>query len=264
MSDSPAGPGSGRDLARQALAAYKATAKTTPAPKNTRRAQRAVRRGEHRDPVALGTALTRVSAEQGWDIGIGGGDLLDRWAVLCPQYADTVRPEAFDTDRGILVLRPDSYATATGLRLLGGQLAKQINDKIGRDLVARIRILPVGPADTTHPSPAATATQPAPPIAPVRTRETASPGYQQALEAALKHRPGTPRRNPLQQAAIDRQSAVLAAPANREPETAFTDAVAELERLAPPAVDDAERIRQAAIARKHAGDQPVRRALDIA
>lgn len=263
MPDSPTG--SGADLARQALAAYKATAKTAPAPKAARRSQRSVRGGERRDPVTLGSALTRVSAEQGWEVSLGGGDILDRWATLCPQFADTVRPEAFDADKGTLVLRPTSHTIATGLRLLGGQLAKQINDKVGRDLVARIRILPVGSATAANsPIPTHPSTPPPTPAAPVRTRQTASPGYRQVLEVALTHRPGAPRRNPLQQAAIDRQAAVLAAPANREPETAFTDAIAERERITPPDIDDAERIRQAAIARKHAGDQPVRRALDIA
>lgn len=76
MSDSPTG--SGRDMARQALAAYKATAKTTPAPKAARRTQRAVRGGERRDPVTLGSTLGRVSAEQGWEVSLGGGDVLDR------------------------------------------------------------------------------------------------------------------------------------------------------------------------------------------
>ncbi|GAA3154410.1 DUF721 domain-containing protein [Streptomyces rectiviolaceus] len=264
MSDSPTG--SGLDLARQALAAYQATAKTAPAPKAARRSQRTVRGGERRDPVSLGSALTRVSSEQGWQVSLGGGDILDRWATLCPQYADTVRPDSFDAERGALVLRPDSYATATALRLFGGQLAKQINDKLGRNLVARIRILPIGSPATSSAQPAHTQPDPATPTTPPPpTRRTPPPpGYLQAVQAVQENRPSNPARDPLQQAAADRQTAVLSAPGNREPAGCFTDAVAELERLTPPDVDATEQSRQAAIIRKYAGDQPVRRALDIA
>lgn len=262
MPDSPTG--SGLDLARQALAAYKATTKTTPAPKAARRTQRRIRGGEHRDPVTLGSTLGRVSAEQGWQVNLSGGDVLGQWATLCPQFADTVRPEGFDAEKGTLVLRPTSYAYAAQLRLLGGQLAKQINDKLGRSLVARIRILPVG-ATTSSPTPSHTETTPAPTGPPHRQpRRAQPPGYLQAREAVQANRPQTSERDPLLQAAADRQTAVLAAPGNREPARCFTDAVAELERLTPPEVDAIEQSRQAAIARKHAGDQPVRRAFDVA
>ncbi|MFI2620438.1 DciA family protein [Streptomyces sp. NPDC018584] len=263
MSDSP--NASGLDLARQALAAYKATAKAAPAtPKAARRTRRVVRTGERRDPLALGATLNRLSGEQGWQVSLGGGDLLDRWAALCPQFADTVHPEGFDADHGLLVLRPSTDSTAATLRLLGGQLAKQINDKVGKPLVARIRILPVGHHRVSTPSPSRPATEEAHrPAPPVRTRETASPGYRQALEAARAHRVEHHKRNPLLQAAIEHQNAALAHPANREPQTAFTDYVAELERVTAQ-IDETERIRQAAIARKHAGDQPVRRAFDVA
>ncbi|MGV2914772.1 DciA family protein [Streptomyces alfalfae] len=261
MSDTPTG--SGLNLARQALAAYKATAKTPPPPKAARRTRRTVRPGQRRDPSTLGATLNRLSGEQGWQVSLGGGDLLDRWATLCPQFADTVYPEAFDADRGTLVLRPSTDSTATALRLFGGQLAKQINDKVGKPLVARIRILPVGHRGAAQPSTHTTEKTPRP-EPPVKTRETASPGYRAALQAAKAHRHTTPKTNPLLKAAIEHQNAALAHPSNREPETAFTDYIAELERVTGPQLDETERIRRAAIARKHAGDQPVRRAFDVA
>lgn len=256
---------SGSDLARQAFANARKAARTSPTGPSARtRAQRTIRRGSGRDPVTLGSTLGRVSAEQGWEVSLGGGDVLERWAALCPQFADTVRPEGFDAEKGTLILRPTSYAYAAQLRLLGGQLAKQINDKLGRSLVARIRILPVG-ATTSSPTPTHAEAEPTPTDPPHREpRRAQPPGYLQAREAVQANRPQTSERDPLLQAAADRQTAVLAAPDNREPAQYFTDAVAELERLTPPEVDAAEMSRQAAIARKHAGDQPVRRAFDVA
>lgn len=133
--------------------------------------------------------------------------------------------------------------------------------------MARIRILPVGAATSSPSTTADTGpdTGMGEPAAPVRTRETASPGYRQTLEAAQSNRPGPRHLTPHVAEAITRQDRLLADPAHREPERLFTDAVAEHERITPPAIDEAERIRQAAIARKYAGvDQPVRRAFDVA
>lgn len=256
---------SGVDLARQALAAYKATAKTAPAPQPKRRRTRRADRGAGRDPILLGAALGTINAEQGWGVGLTAGNIIDQWATLCPQYADHVQPAAYDQDRGRLDLRPTSHAYAAQLRLLGGQLCKQINDKLGRDAVRSIRVLPVG-GTPAGPAPVATveATAPAP-AGPIRTRETASPGYRKALESALAHRPGTGATNPHIVAAVRRQDHCLADPARREPPEAFTDAVAAHEALTAKApVDSLDASIRAALARKHRGDQPVRRAFDVA
>ncbi|MFD1309089.1 DciA family protein [Streptomyces kaempferi] len=259
---------SGADLARQALAAARAAAKTRPTEpaRKTRRTVRESRTGG-RDPLGLGGVLERLTADQGWADNLGGGNILDQWTTLCPQYADTVQPIAYDPDRGRLDLRPTTYAYASQLRLLGGQLAKQINDKMGRPVVRTIRVLPVGAINqTTHTAATAGGQETPAPQQPVRTRETASPGYRTTLEAHQDAKPDARTISPHISDAIDRQNRILADPRNREPETAFTDAVAELERLtAPTAVDRAEQIRLAAIARKRAGDtaEP-RRAFDVA
>jgi predicted nucleic acid-binding Zn ribbon protein len=257
----------GADLARQALAAARAAAKTSPVPvRKTGGRVKRHQRGAGRDPMAVGALLDKVSAEQGWPKALEGGNVLGRWAELCPQFADTVQPTGYDPERGVLELRPSSHAIASGLRLMGGQLAKQINDKVGSPVVRAIRVLSVGTVtargqETPDGPPAAAAPQ-----APVRTRETASPGYRITLEAHQAAKPDGMPTNPYVADAIERQNQVLAHPANREPETAFTDAVAELEHLTAPAVNRAEQIRRAAIARKRGGDDaaPVRRAFDVA
>jgi predicted nucleic acid-binding Zn ribbon protein len=255
---------SGADLARQALAAARAAAKTRPAEpaRKTRRMVRDSRTGG-RDPIGLGGILERLTAEQGWKDSIGGGELIDQWTQICPtELATTVQPVGYDAEHGLLTLRPSSAAYATQVRLFERQLAKHLNDRLGRPAVRKIRVLSAGAA--AAPSPAVEETTAAP--APVRTRETASPGYRRTFEAHQAARASSTPTDPRVADAIERQNQVLTRPANREPETAFTDAVAELERLTAPTVDRAEQIRRAAIARKRGGGDaaPVRRAFDVA
>ncbi|MFF1574726.1 DciA family protein [Leifsonia sp. NPDC058292] len=252
----------GADLARLALANARAAAKTAPSKTTRTGPRRTMRRGTGRDPITLASAITELGADLPLEVGTAGGNVIDQWDTLCPQFADTVQPVAYDTDRGRLDLRPVSHAYAAQLRLLGGQLAKQINDKVSRTVVRSIRVLPVGVLTARQPADAAQAVAES---APVKTRETASEGFRRNLELALAHRPEHAPTVPLLREAIERQNAVLKHPANREPETAFTDAVAEAERFAAPEPDRAEAIRRAAIARKQAGgDAPVRRAFDVA
>lgn len=222
---------SGADLARQALAGYRSNAKTAPTktrPRTTTRRER----GDGRDPVGLGAVLGRINTDQDWRLALTGGSILDQWPTLCPQFVDTVQPVSYDPERGRLDLRPVSHAYAAHLRLLGGQLARQINDKLGKPAVRTIRVLPVGaiaaPAAATVPD----EHDQAPEAGPVITRETASPGYHRALAEALAHKPAAPADDPRIARARDDLNARIAHPAQREPETAFADAVAEQERLA--------------------------------
>jgi hypothetical protein len=243
---------SGKDLARQALAAYKATARTAPAntPAKPRR-KRVARRGDGRDPVSLASALEALGADLPLEAGLAGGNLLDQWPTLCPQYVGRVQAAGYDEHTGRLDLRPTSHAYAAQLRLLGGQLAKQINDKLGRPTVRSIRVLPVGAVSAEPVGIQAVASVEAP--APVKTRETASAGYRQTLAAALEHRPEPRHTDPYVAAALERQEAALRA--NRAPEAV------EPEPLAERRVDRSEAVRRAALARKRqeqAGTEPRR------
>ncbi|MFB8122078.1 DciA family protein [Streptomyces bacillaris] len=250
--------GSGADLARLALQAARAAAKTRPTAKPRLRTARPAR-GERRDPAGLGNVLGHLTAELGWDGGMGGGNILEQWPDLCPQYVGHIEPAHYDPQAGRLDLRPASHAYATQLRLLGGQLCKQINDKLGQNLVRSIRVLPVG-ALSTAPARTAAALSPAPARGPVRTRDTACDGYKEAL-AAIR-RPGKPTTDPKVAAARDEQTRTMA----REPEGAFTDAAVAAEEAAGPQLSDSERARQAAIAHKRNGGHtaPVRRVFDVA
>lgn len=249
---------SGADLARLAFQAARAAAKTRPTTKPRLRTARPIR-GERRDPTGLGNVLGNLTAELGWDGGMNGGNILERWPDLCPQYVGHIEPTHFDPQAGRLDLRPASPAYATQLRLLGGQLCKQINDKVGQDLVRSIRVLPVG-AMTMKPTPSSAAPGRPTVQRPIRTRDTACDGYKETL-AAIR-RAERPTVNPKAAAAIERQNRAMA----REPETAFTDAVVAAEEAAGPQLSDSERARQAAIAHKHNGGHTVlvRRVFDVA
>jgi hypothetical protein len=154
-----------------------------------------MRSGDGRDPVGLAAVIANLSVDEAWNTALDGGGVIDQWSTLCPQYAEAVQPVAYDTDRGRLDLRPATQAYAAQLRLLGSQLAKQINDKMGRDVVRSIRVLPVGaitparppastpaadtpaPAENPEPSPAAIAE-------PVRLIETPTLSRAEAVRRA--------------------------------------------------------------------------------
>lgn len=259
---------SGADLARQALAAARANATNTPTP-HTKKPRRAARpaRGEGRDPQGLAGILGRLTAEQGWETNLGGGSVIDQWSTLCPQYAGLVQPVHYDDTTGRLDLRPASHAYAAQLRLLGGQLCKQINDKTGRTTVRSIRVLPVGAVAPATPA-AAEPTSPAAPRTPVKTRETASGGYRAVLALALANKPERQPTNPYVLEAIARQETALRT--NRQPEADHREAVwaqADAEEKAgpPPGSVEESLARARAYARQQrAGGPAPRRAFDVA
>lgn len=259
MTETPAA--SGADLARMALAAARANAKTAPAPaaKKTRRGPRPAR-GEGRDPQGLATILGKLQAEQGWDAGLNGGNLLDQWATIAPtELATTVQAVAYDPDRGILELRPASPAYATQIRLFQQQLVAHLNRQLGKPAVRSIRVLAPG-GDQRTTAEALEPETPAAPVGPVKTRDNAHPGYQTTLALALEHRGHHERVNPYEEQARARQEAALRA--GRQHEGEHREAVWETDRLETTRVDQAEAVRQAAIARarheKAGGTEPRR------
>lgn len=267
----PVRQASGADAARQALAAWKAgrTPGQAPAPRKKSRRVREDRTGG-RDPIGLGGVLGRIAAEQGWKTSLDGGSILDQWPTLCPQYVGKVQPVEFREEKGQLVVRPGSDAYAAQLRLLGGQLCKQINDKLGRDIVRSLGVLPVGALAATRPDVTndgperfTAVNQTTPPTGPVHTRDTASPGYHLAMAEHQAHkRTRDTAMAPYVREALERQNQALRA--HREDEEAFTDAVAERERLEAqheleqPA-DSLQASIQAALRYKHSGVREPRR-----
>lgn len=249
---------SGIDLAREALAAYKkhtwAIPSKTPGPAKPK-PRRAIRSGDRRDPAPVRTTFADISTDPRWEAGLTGGSIIDQWPTLCPQYLGLVQPVHYEAATGRLDLRPGSHSYAAQLRLLGGQLAKQVNDKLGRPAVRSIRVLPVGAIAT--PQPAAdddpgTFVRP-----PVRTRDDGCPGYQDALAAAIQHKPPTPSVDPYVEEAMRRQETALRA--------ARLHGTEQDSKPARPARDRVEEslVRARAYARQQRAGREPRRAFDV-
>lgn len=256
----------GVDLARAALAVARAAAKTRPTQpqKKTTRTRRTARTGG-RDPLALGSAITGMMAERGWEPPETGGSILDQWPLIAPELAEKVAAVRFEHDTGTLHLLPMSYAYATQLRLHQTSILRRIHDKAGDRSVRALRILPPGttaarPAESIEEKPAAPAVE-----APVKTRETAHPGYRATLDAVYAHRPDRTPTDPYLAEALARQETALRA--NRQPEHEHRDAEWELDRITAAQVDRSEAVRRAAIARarqEKAGGTVPRRTFDVA
>ena len=85
--------------------------------------------------------------DQGYEAQLGSGSLVARWAeIVGNQMADHVVPDSVrDTDDGReLVLRADSTAWATQVRLLIPQIHGRIRTLLGAGVVDRITV--TGPA----------------------------------------------------------------------------------------------------------------------
>ncbi|MFH8813089.1 DciA family protein [Streptomyces hygroscopicus] len=240
---------SGVDLARVALQAARAAAKQRPTEKKTARRRNTARRGDGRDPIGLGTAITGLLADRGWEAPTTGGNILDQWPTLCPNLAATVQPVHYDAESGRLDLRPVSDAQGAQLRLRARQLVAHLNGKLGREAVREVRVLAPGPIPpgrpaAAGPAPAGRRDEPA----PVRTRDDASPGYHQA-RAAIYHGPPVgmkPR--------LEREYGVGEFAHLREAPERFTDAVVALETaaIAETGGNNCEASRQAARKRARA------------
>jgi hypothetical protein len=240
MSD-PTGP----DLARQALAAWKATAKTRPATGATKPRKKRAQYGDARDPVGLGAVLKQLGAEQEWKTGVAGGNIVDQWPTLCPELVGKVQPISLDT-AGCLTVQPASPTYATHLRVLGPQLVSRLQAKG----VPVRRLRPLRPGHVAAPAPEP-ADRPQPPIelGPEKTRETASAGYLAALSAHQAHvaaRPSTEIQQLVEAAAAAQGQALRA---HREAPEAHRDAVWFTADLEDQDAAEREQIRQAAIRR---------------
>ncbi|MFJ6608142.1 DciA family protein [Streptomyces lydicus] len=237
---------SGPDLARQALASWKATARQRPATGATKpRKKRRAQYSDGRDPVGLGTVLGQLGEENEWKTAVAAGSLTDQWATLCPELVGHVEPAGFDPATGRLDLRPGHHTAATQLRILGPQLVTRLQQK-GLP-VRSIRPLRVGPLTTAAPAMPDT---PAPqPEAPIKSRDDASAGYRAALAAHQAHAASLPATEIQQRIRAAAQAQADALRAHREDPAAHRDAVWFAADLEEKAAAEREQARQAAIRR---------------
>jgi predicted nucleic acid-binding Zn ribbon protein len=134
----------GLDLAR---ALSRAAARSTPlARKKPRRRDRPTRSrvsGAHpdeRDPQLLDTTLGRLVDDHGWELDLRVHGVFGRWAELVgAEVAQHCTPESFAD--GKLVVRTDSTAWATQLRLLAPTVVRRLNLELGHGTVTLIEVL---------------------------------------------------------------------------------------------------------------------------
>lgn len=136
------GQPSGIDLARAALVAARARARTRTAADGAARRRAESRSGarpDDRDPQPLGAAVERLLAERGWDRPMAVAGVIGRWAeIVGPEVASHCRPERLDD--GVLWVAADSGAWATQVRWLSGTLLGRLEAELGRGVVKQIRV----------------------------------------------------------------------------------------------------------------------------
>ncbi|MBU6531099.1 DUF721 domain-containing protein [Streptomyces sp. NPDC057245] len=143
---------SGVDLARVALRAAREAARArgdaAQQKKQARRGGlRSGARADGRDPMALGAAINRLITERGWETPAAVGGVMGRWPeIVGADVAKHCVPERYDEDERVLVVRCDSTAWATNLRLLAPTLVARLNEDLGHGSVRMIKVLgPGGP-----------------------------------------------------------------------------------------------------------------------
>lgn len=104
-----------------------------------------------RDPQMLGPIVDKLLTERGWSAPVSLGGVVGRWReIVGDQLADHCVVETFD--EAVLVVRADSTAWATQLRLLQPQLERRLAEEVGEEVVEKIVIRgPGGPSWTRGP-----------------------------------------------------------------------------------------------------------------
>lgn len=136
----------GLDLARAAARAAAASPGTPPARRRTGPARRRTpgkatgARPDDRDPQLLEQAMGRLIASHGWEVDLRVQGVFGRWAELVgEEVAAHCTPESFDDGR--LVVRTDSTAWATQLKLLAPTVVRRLNEDLGHGTVTLIEVL---------------------------------------------------------------------------------------------------------------------------
>jgi predicted nucleic acid-binding Zn ribbon protein len=142
----------GLDLAR---ALTRASARSTPVRRTTRKTPPGRRpppgrsSGAHpddRDPQPLDVTVGRIVDDHGWDLNLRVQGVFARWAeIVGAEIAGHTTPETFAD--GKLVVRTDSTAWATQLKLLAPSVVRRLNEDLGHGTVTVIDIRgPHGPS----------------------------------------------------------------------------------------------------------------------
>lgn len=101
---------------------------------------------DERDPQMLETGLRRLVNDRGWAVEVAIGGVMGRWpAVVGAEMAQHCEPETFVD--GVLVVRADSTAWATQVRLLAPHLLRRLGEELGEGVVDTVQVRgPAGPS----------------------------------------------------------------------------------------------------------------------
>ncbi len=97
---------------------------------------------DDRDPQLLDSTIGRLIADQGWATDVRVHGVFTRWDQLVgPEVAQHCAPASYA--EGKLVVRTDSTAWATQMRLLAPTAVRRLNEELGEGTVTFIEV--VGP-----------------------------------------------------------------------------------------------------------------------
>lgn len=101
---------------------------------------------DERDPQLLDSTIGRLIAEQGWGTDVRVHGVFSRWDHLVGrEVAQHCRPESYADGR--LVVRTDSTAWATQMRMLAPTVVRRLNEELGHGTVTVIDVQgPTGPS----------------------------------------------------------------------------------------------------------------------
>jgi predicted nucleic acid-binding Zn ribbon protein len=96
-----------------------------------------------RDPQGVGAVFGRLLTERGWNSPVAVGSVMARWAELVgPEIATHCTPESFHETT--VLVRCDSTAWATQLRLISPDLLRRFEHELGPGVVTAMKI--IGPS----------------------------------------------------------------------------------------------------------------------
>jgi predicted nucleic acid-binding Zn ribbon protein len=101
---------------------------------------------DERDPQLLDSTIGRLIAEQGWDTDVRVHGVFSRWdSIVGAEVGQHCLPESFAETK--LVVRTDSTAWATQMKLLAPNVVRRLNEELGEATVTLIEVLgPHGPS----------------------------------------------------------------------------------------------------------------------
>lgn len=95
---------------------------------------------DERDPQLLDVTLGRLVDDHGWTLDLKVHSVFGRWTeIVGAEVAQHCAPTAYADGR--LVVRTDSTAWATQLRLLAPTLVRRLNEELGHGTVTVIEVL---------------------------------------------------------------------------------------------------------------------------